>query len=181
MDKIIHYQFSKIINASSSAIIAEQNEKAIELAKARHNIVCKALAEKQRELSDYEAETIKVIRGESRLNIDLLNDLVGKAKDAVVQAQADVDAARQELDARQDSINAETKEFEKLTSWAALYDNCTFAAKKMIVSQFIKAVYVYRDYSLEVEFNVSFDEFKTLGAVCDDCAPNEVPKVTISA
>ena len=181
VDKIIHYQFSKIINASSSAIIAEQNEKAIELAKARHNIACKALAEKQRELSDYEAETIKVIRGESRLNIDLLNDLVGKAKDAVVQAQADVDAARQELDARQDSINAETKEFEKLTSWAALYDNCTFAAKKMIVSQFIKAVYVYRDYSLEVEFNVSFDEFKTLGAVCDDCAPNEVPKVTISA
>ena len=51
----------------------------------------------------------------------------------------------------------------------------------MIVSQFIKAVYVYRGYSLEVEFNVSFDEFKTLGAVCDDCAPNEAPKVTISA
>ena len=47
-------------------------------------------------------------------------------------------------------------------------DNCSFAAKKMIVSQFIKSVYVYRDYSLEVEFNVSFDEFKTLVTECED-------------
>ena len=36
----------------------------------------------------------------------------------------------------------------------------------MIVSQFIEAVYVYRDYTIEVEFNVSFDEFKALSANC---------------
>ena len=34
----------------------------------------------------------------------------------------------------------------------------------MIVSQFIKAVYVYRDYTIEVEFNVSFEEFMALSA-----------------
>lgn len=44
------------------------------------------------------------------------------------------------------------------------YDNCTFAAKKMFVSQFIKSVYVYRNYTLEVEFNVSFEEFRSLAA-----------------
>ena len=30
----------------------------------------------------------------------------------------------------------------------------------MFVSKFIKSVYVYRDYELEIEFNVSFDEFR---------------------
>lgn len=30
----------------------------------------------------------------------------------------------------------------------------------MIAAQFIKAVYVHRDYKLEVEFNVGYDEFK---------------------
>ncbi len=181
IDKIIRYQFSKIQNASSSSIIAEQNQRAIELARARHNIACKALTEKERELADYEAETIKVIRGESKLSIDLLNDLVEKTKQAVAQAQADADAAKRELEAHKSSINAEAKEFEKLTSWAALYDDAPFAAKKMIASQFIKAVYVYRDYSLEVEFNVSFEDFKTLGAVCEDCPPSQIPEVTISA
>ena len=31
----------------------------------------------------------------------------------------------------------------------------------MIVSQFIKAVRVGRDYNIEVDFNVSFDEFQS--------------------
>ena len=30
----------------------------------------------------------------------------------------------------------------------------------MIVSQFIKAVYVGRDYDIDIEFNVSFDDFR---------------------
>ena len=38
----------------------------------------------------------------------------------------------------------------------------------MIVSQFIKSVHVYRGYTLEVEFNVSFEEFQSLAAQCED-------------
>lgn len=41
-------------------------------------------------------------------------------------------------------------------------DNCTFDAKKMIIDQFVKAVYVKRGFELDIEFNVSFDEFQTL-------------------
>ena len=36
-----------------------------------------------------------------------------------------------------ESAAQEQAEFEKLESWADLYDNCTFEAKKMIVSQLI--------------------------------------------
>ena len=31
----------------------------------------------------------------------------------------------------------------------------------------IKSVYVHRDYTLEVGFNVSFKDFKTLGTECE--------------
>ena len=181
VDKVIRYQLAKIRNASDKTIIAEQNQKAIELARARHNIACKQLEDKKRELADYEAETIKVIRGESKLSIDLLNELVDKCKAAIEQMQTTVDVAEQELSERMNSASVEEKEMEKLKSWADLYDNCTFAAKKMIAAEFVKAVYVYRDYSLEVEFNVSFDDFKALGAVCDNCPPSQIPQVTISA
>lgn len=119
------------------------------------------LSEREKELADYQAETIKVIRGESNLNSDLLNELVGKAKAEIAELQAVVKDAKTELDERMNSVSEEQQEFDKLTTWADLYDNCTFAAKKMIVSQFIKAVHVYRDYTLKVVFNVSFDEFKS--------------------
>ncbi len=100
------------------------------------------LAEKQRELADYQEETIKVIRGESKPDIDLLNELIHKANGEIKELTATVEAARQELDEHIASADKEQQEYDKLKSRADRYDNCTFAAKKMIVSQFIKAVYV---------------------------------------
>lgn len=32
----------------------------------------------------------------------------------------------------------------------------------MIVAQFVKAVHVRRDYEIDIEFNVSFEEFQAL-------------------
>ncbi len=166
VDKIIRYQFAKIKATSGKEIIDEQHEKAVELAKARYKISCSQLAEKQRELSDYEAETIKVIRGESRLNIELLNDLVEKAKTEIQTLSDSVDSAKRDYEECAASADRERQEFDKLESWADLYDKCTFEAKKMIITQFVKSVYVYRDYSLDIEFNVSFQEFKRLEAEC---------------
>ncbi len=54
------------------------------------------------------------------------------------------------------------QEYHQILSWADLYDHCSIAKKKMIVSQLIKAVYVRRDYEITVEFNISFDDFHTL-------------------
>ena len=168
MDEVIRYQLGRIRVSSEKRVIAEQHEKSVELARARLRIAELQLTEKAKELSDYQAETIRVIRGESRLSSDLLNELVDKAKGEITELSAAVEAAKQELNERMSNAHQEQMEFEKLQSWADLYDNCTFAAKKMIVSQFIKAVYVYRDYTIEVEFNVSFDEFKAFSANCSN-------------
>ena len=49
---------------------------------------------------------------------------------------------------------------DPLLTWADLFDTCSFEAKKMIVAQFVKAVRVSRDYNIEIDFNVSFEEFQ---------------------
>ena len=181
VDRIVRYQLSRICAASGTEIITKQNQKAIELARARHNLASMQLAEKQRELADYQGETIKVIRGQSKLDIELLNELTRKANQEIKELTATVEAAKQELDEYIASADKEQQEYDKLKSWADLYDNCTFAAKKMIVSQFIKAIYVYRDYTLEIEFNVSFEDFKTMATECEDHRPNEQPVVYVTA
>lgn len=181
VEQIVRYQLSRISAASGAEIVAKQNEKAIELAKARYNVASTQLADKQKELADYQAETIKVIRGESRLNIDLLNDLVSKAKQEIQSLTATVDAAQQELEQHLASSDVEMQEYERIKSWADLYDTCTFYEKKMIISQFIKSVYVYRDYTLEIEFNVSFEDFKTMATECQEQGCNKQPIVYVTA
>lgn len=71
-----------------------------------------------------------------------------------------VSTAQEELDILQTGMEREIEEYDRLLSWAEIYDTCSFESKKMFVSQFVKSVRVYRDYNLEIEFNVSFDEFK---------------------
>ena len=181
VDQIVRYQLSRISAASGAEIVAQQNEKAIELAKARYNVATTQLADKQKELADYQAETIKVIRGESRLDIDLLNDLVSKTKQEIQTLTATVDAAKLELEQHLTNTDLEQQEYEKIKDWADLYDICTFAAKKMIISQFIKSVYVYRDYTLEIEFNVSFEDFRTMATECQEQGRNKQPVVYVTA
>lgn len=181
VEQIVRYQLSRISAASGAEIVAKQNEKAIELAKARYNVASTQLADKQKELADYQAETIKVIRGESRLDIDLLNDLVSKAKQEIQSLTATVDAAKLEFEQHLASSDVEMQEYERIKSWADLYDTCTFYEKKMIISQFIKSVYVYRDYTLEIEFNVSFEDFKTMATECQEQGRNKDPLVYVTA
>ena len=58
----MRYQLSRISAASGAEIVAKQNEKTVKLAKAQYNVAATQLADKQKELADYQAETIKVIR-----------------------------------------------------------------------------------------------------------------------
>lgn len=174
LDKIIRYQFSKIKASNGKTVIEAQHEKQIELARARHKLACMQLSEKQKELDDYRAETIRVIRGESRLDIDLLNSLIADGRAEVERLSAAAENAKHELDECLASKRAEQEEYERLGNWADLYANCTFEARKMIACQFIKSVYVYRDYTLEIEFNVSFEDFKTLETQCGGTENEEV-------
>ncbi len=130
MERIVRYQLSRISAASGTDLVAEQNRRAVELAKARCNVMALQLAEKQRELSDLQAETIKVIRGQSKLSIDLLNELVEQAKAEIQTLSASVEAAKEELDEHKANADHEQQEFDKIKSWADLYDTCSFAAKK---------------------------------------------------
>ena len=54
------------------------------------------LAEKQKDLSDYKAETLKVIRGQSNLSVELLNALVKETETMIALAQTRIDAAQTE-------------------------------------------------------------------------------------
>ncbi len=136
------------------------DKKEIELARIKFEQARDGLAEKEKELVDYKRETLKVIRGQSTLNIDLLNSLVSETEGAILQLKEAVSAAEKEYTALLDSADSLRKEYDRLLSWADLYDSCSFEAKKMIVSQLIKAVRVGRDYNIEIDFNVTFTAFQ---------------------
>jgi len=111
------------------------------------------------EVLEYEAEVLKVIRGESSLNSDLLNKLYSAAKEKANDADLSVnelEAKINDIDHIRDSIS---QQFETIRSWADIYNECEVDAKKMILSRIMSAVKVRRDYELEIDFAVDFEQF----------------------
>ena len=161
VDQLIRTKFSEITAASESEILSSQHKKDIALAKSKCQLAKSHLMDKQKELDDYKGETLKIIRGQSKMSIDLLNTLVAETEEQIKEAQANVDAAAAELQSLLETSEGLKREYDRLLSWADLYDKSSFEAKKMIVSQFIRSVRVGRDYNIEVDFNVSFDEFQS--------------------
>lgn len=167
VEKVIRMQLAQIKAMPEKELLTKQHEREIELIKAKYTIAKKQYREKRRELDDLRSETVKVIRGESRLNADLLNSLVDETQAAVLESEASMESVKEELDTCIATNEKIRYEYEQILNWADLYDSSTFEAKKMIVSQFIKAVYVRRDYEITIDFNVSFEEFQSYCS-CED-------------
>lgn len=162
IDQIIRIQFERIQKAPPHALIAQQHNRERELAQAKLARLNEQYQQKQRDYQDLRAETLKVVQGVSRLNVDLLNSLIDETTAQLKELESQMQTAETQLREVVSSSEQVKQEYAQLMNWAGLYDNCTFEAKKMIVSQVIKAVRIKRGYEVDVDFNVSFEEFQTL-------------------
>lgn len=158
VDEAIRTKFAAIKAAPKGEILSKQHKKQVALAKSMVTQAKAAFSKKEKELADLRAETLRVIRGESRLSADLLNSLVSETEAQLAAEEKRLKQAQSELESLLSSNAELEKKYSQLLTWADLYDQVSFDAKKMIVSQLIRAVRVSRDYSVEIEFNISFDE-----------------------
>jgi len=162
VNQIIRLQFERIQEAPPQDLIEQQNKKEIALTRAKLKTLNEQLQSKQREYESLRQETVRVVQGESKLSIELLNDLLEERKNTVAELEMQIQSVSQELEIQMTSMESVLQEYTQLMSWAEMYEHCSFEAKKMIVSQFVKAIHVRRDYELDIEFQVSFEEFQRL-------------------
>lgn len=162
VDQIIRIQLAQIQKAPPQILLEKQRSREASLAKAKVKRLQGEYQQKQRDYQDLRAETLKVIQGKSRFNADLLNSLMDETAANLKELERQMQAAELELRETESGADQVRKEYAQLMNWAELYDNCTFEAKKMIAAQFVKAVRVKRGYELDIEFNVSFDEFQSI-------------------
>lgn len=162
VDQIVRIQFERVKQAPPQSLIEEQQTRAVDLARARLKLLNEQYQHKQRDYQALREETLKVVQGTSHLNVDMLNSLIDETSTQLKDLEWRINEAGKELQEMETSAEQVQNEYAQLMNWAELYDNCSFDAKKMIVAQFVKAVYVKKGFKLAIEFNVSFDEFQTL-------------------
>ena len=161
VDKMVRMKFAEIKATPRRDVILEQKQKEISQHKTAVNRLMTINRTKQKEVEDYKAEIIKVIRGESKLNAELINDMISKAENEIKGNEDRLKKEQETIRELEVAAKALEKEYSQIISWADMYENASIAGKKMILSQFIKAVRVSRDYEIDIELNISFEQFKT--------------------
>jgi len=73
------------------------------------------------EMMEYEAEVLKVIRGESKLNSDLLNKLYEEAKEKSAQSEQAVRQLEEQLKNSEQMKTALSKQFDNIKTWSDMY------------------------------------------------------------
>ena len=117
---------------------------------------------KSKELQLYKSEVKKVIAGTSSFDMELLNELITETKELIAAAQTDMENAQSEIDGYEQVSSMIEARYDKITTWADLFEDSTIEAKKMIVSQLINQVRVGRDYAMEIDLNVNYGMFSGL-------------------
>jgi len=162
VDQIVRIQFGRIKQAPPRTLIEKQQNRAVELARAKLKQLNEQYGQKQRDYQALREETLKVVQGISRLNADMLNSLTDETSAQLKELEQLIVSTGAELQAIEADAKRVRQEYTQLMDWAALYDNCTFDAKKMIIAQFVKTVYVKRGFEIDIKFNVSLEEFQAL-------------------
>ena len=106
----------------------------------------------------YEAEVIKVIRGESHLNADLLNKLYEEAQSKAIESDLKVKSLEEKIEECEEKRGSLAEQYDSMRSWADLYGDCDMETKKMILSRVMSSVKVSRDYEVEIDLTVDCEE-----------------------
>ena len=70
-----------------------------------------------------------------------------------------INSVKNKLEEKNDVLNKLDYYYTQFTSWVDEFETATMEQKKMIICQLIKEIRVFKDYNIEIEFNISYRQF----------------------
>jgi site-specific DNA recombinase len=160
VEQVVLRLFERLQDKPPEELISSDIQRKQETTRAILASAEKNFAKHKREYETYKAEVIKALQGKSKFNEDVLNELLTVSKEAMEAAEAEIQRCKQELaNSSSEAYNEAQQNLKELLTWADLYKGSSMASKRMIMSQLIKAVRVRRDYELEIDFNIAYEQY----------------------
>jgi exonuclease VII small subunit len=158
-EALLHSVFEKISDNPGEDHIQKRYEELLEERKANFKRAKELFEKCAGELSEYEAEVINVIRGQSKFSPELINKLQAEAAVKTQEARQNMEHCEAELQNSQELFTDLQQQFDDIVTWAQMYEDCSMDSKKMIANHMIKSVRANRDYELDIELNISCEQF----------------------
>lgn len=113
-------------------------------------------------LREASMEIGKSLTGESVFSTDVLSMSINAIKEDLTRIEKQIATCETELEAKDEVLRKLDFYYDQFVSWADEFENASLEQKKMIICQLIKSVTVRKGYELDIEFNISYQQFLAL-------------------
>ena len=110
-------------------------------------------------VSALEDEAVKALTGESRLDLEIINQLMPKQQAALARAKEEYQRILLANQAEEDTLALKRLHIRKTLEWAEMFDNAPRETKQMILAELIERVEVRRNYEITVKFKLTANQF----------------------
>jgi hypothetical protein len=146
IDSIVQGLFQQLKDAPKEDILEKRYAVQLEESRLQLKTALSTHQANAAEVIQYESEVIKIIRGESKLNADLLNKLYEEAKMKALESDLKVKSLEKKIRDCEEMSGSLANQYDSMRSWADLYGDCDMETKKMILSRIMSSIRVSRDY-----------------------------------
>lgn len=157
--EVLHQVFDKMKGASDEVIVGSAFQKQMATLRADLQRARTENTKANKEYESLKAELLKVVQGQGKMSMDILSEVMNEVRQKVLDTSERVTALTAELEDGNTKIAEMKQEFDRILSWSEIFDESDMEIKKMICGYIIKRVSVFRDYQLEVEFNINVEQF----------------------
>ena len=113
----------------------------------------------EKRLQELSVEISKSLTGESIFTVDVLSMSVNNVKEELENVEKRLTDSKEELNEKNEIFNKLDYFYEQFVDWADEFDHVSLEKKKMIICQLIKSIKIRKGYEIDIEFNISYQQF----------------------
>lgn len=159
IDDIIRQVLRYVKSVSKAEILATGYQTQMGEQKAIVNKAQRECEKARKDLQVLNAEIVNALTGNSAFTPDMLKEAIVRAEEKCAVLERDYEVAKKTLDNSEAYLAKLSTRYDRFVEWSDIYDAATIETKKMIVSQIIEKVEVFRDYHLKIKFTISVEQF----------------------
>jgi len=159
VNKVVMKLFENIKAAPRDDVIQSQYDEQVRLSNAVLKQSIENHTEKTKELELYKSEVKNVIAGNSKFSMEILNELISESKEQIDTLDELIKNTKADIEGFGQVKTQVAKRYNDVMTWADMYEECSMEAKKMVISQLFSRVRIGKDYTVEIDMNVSYDMF----------------------
>lgn len=166
LEAIVKNIFSRVSSLSREEVVSARYNNDFSMKKSLLQKLKRDYEKAEMDLRNLKNEIVKAISGESAFPPELLNNLIKEQEQKCGELRQSCLSAEREIQNSEATVASMGRQYDDILEWCEAYERASFSAKKMIVSNMIDRVDVWRGYQL----HISVEQFLVGLDSLPDCA-----------